>query len=132
LMKRTLELGEQYQDRTYQVLKEAAEKTGALTFPHVPQRAIEIAYMSTKGIYALPILENSSKRLAFRIAGCSTYSLLVHECGRQVAETLPCRYACLAACHTVCQELGIDTDVVMEASAPKDGSCQFALNKRTR
>ena len=35
-MKRTLDLSDKYPDRTYEILKAAAEKTGALTFPHIP------------------------------------------------------------------------------------------------
>jgi hypothetical protein len=128
-MKRSLELGEQYPDRTYEVLKAAAEKTGALNFPHAPQRAIEIAYCSTKGILGLPIVENNSRRLVYRMKDCPTYSALRDRCGQEVANTLPCQYACLAGCDTLKQELDLTINIEMEASIPKDGFCQFALNR---
>jgi hypothetical protein len=128
-MIRTLELSDQYPDRTYEVLKEAAQKTGALTFPHIPQRAIEIAYTSTKGIYEMPIVENNPQRLVYKMINCSTYQNLIEVCGHDVAKTLPCRYACLSACETLKQELGLAIEIVMEASTPEDGFCQFAMNK---
>jgi len=128
-MKRTLELGERYPDRTYEVLKAAAEKTGALTIPHAPQRAIEIAYCSTKGILALPIVENNSRRLVYRMVKCPTYSALANKCGQEVANALPCKYACLAGCETLKQDLGLGVNIEMEAATPEDGFCQFAMNK---
>ena len=128
-MKKSLELGDQYPDRTYDVLKAAAKKTGAIAFPHMPQRAIEIAYCSTKGILGLPIVENNSRRLVYRMKDCPTYSALIERCGQEVANTLPCQYACLAGCDTLKQELDLTVKIEMEASSPKDGFCQFALNK---
>ena len=129
-MKRTLELSDRYPDRTYEVLKEAAEKTGALTFPHLPQRAIEIAYTSTKGIYKMPIVENNPQRLVYKMVDCSTYQNILDDCGQDVAKTLPCRYACLSACETLKQDLGLEVEIVMEAATPEDEFCQFAINKK--
>ena len=34
-MKKTLQRGEEYPDRTYQVLREVADQTGELLFPHI-------------------------------------------------------------------------------------------------
>ncbi|MBT3311927.1 MAG: hypothetical protein HN737_03600 [Desulfobacterales bacterium] len=127
-MIKTLELGEKYTDQTYEVLKEAAKKTGAIAFPHIPQRALEIAYTCTKGIRELPIVENNPGRLAYKMVNCSTHKYLVEQCGRETADMLPCRYACLKACETLKKELGIMVDIVMEASTPKDGFCQFSLS----
>ena len=43
LMTRAIELGEKYSDRTYEVMKEVAKKTGVGPFPHVPQRFLELS-----------------------------------------------------------------------------------------
>lgn len=128
-MRRTLELGEAYPDRTYEILKEAVDDTGEMKFPLVLQRFIEIAYLGTQRFRILPIVENWSGRLVYRVKDCYTYRTEVEKCGQEVAGSLPCRYACLAACHTALEGLGLDAAVDMEAAMPKDGCCQFALNR---
>ncbi|MDD5311830.1 MAG: hypothetical protein PHO26_02190 [Dehalococcoidia bacterium] len=128
-MRRTLKLGEEYPDRTYEILKEAVDKTGEMKFPLVLQRFIEIAYLGTQQFRILPIVENWAKRLVYRVKDCYIYKLEVEKCGQEVAGSLPCRYACLAACKTALDGLGLDAAVEMEATMVKDGACQFALNR---
>jgi hypothetical protein len=128
-MRRTLQLGEEYPDRTYEVLKEAVDQTGEMKFPLILQRFLEIAYLGTQQFRILPIVENWSKRLVYRVKECYTFKTEVEQCGQEVANTMPCRYACLAACKTALSGLDLDAVVKMEAIMVKDGYCQFALNK---
>jgi hypothetical protein len=128
-MHKTLRLGEEYPDRTYEMLKEAIDKTGEMKFPLVLQRFIEIAYLSTQQFRVLPIVENWARRLVYRIKDCYTFRSQVERCGQEAANLLPCRYACLAACKTALEGLGLDATVKMEATMVKDGYCQFALNR---
>jgi len=130
-MKQSLKLGETYPDRTYEVLKMAIDKAGGnyFKFALLPQRFIEIAYLSTQDIPSLPIIENNPQRLVYRMVECKTYNTLKDKCGEAVAKQLPCRHACLAACKTIHKELDIDADIVMEASMPEDGYCQFAARR---
>jgi hypothetical protein len=128
-MRRVLQLGEEYPDRTYEVLKEASDRTGEMKFPLILQRFIEIAYLSTQQFRILPIEENWSERLVYKVKDCYTYKTEVEQCGKQVAETLPCRYACLAACKTALSGLDLDASIEMEATLVKDGYCQFAMNR---
>ncbi|MBW2324083.1 MAG: hypothetical protein JRF41_11315 [Deltaproteobacteria bacterium] len=101
-IRQSQKLGEEYPDRTYEVLLEAIDKTGGyLRFALAPQRFLEIAYLSTQEISILP----------------------------EVANLLPCRHACLTACETLHRDLGIDALVQMEAQIPKDGYCQFAARR---
>jgi len=129
LMLKTIQLGETYPDRTYEILKEAVDDTEEMKFPLVLQRFIEIAYLSTQQFRILPIIENWSRRLVYRVKDCYTFRTEVEKCGQEIANSLPCRYACLTACKTALEGLGLDAAVGMEANMVKDGCCQFALNR---
>jgi len=129
LMKRAVQLGEEYPDRTYEVIKAAAQKTGSFAFPHIPQRFIEIAYLSTQPIMKLHIVENSPQRLIYQLESCATFDALKQRCGDEVASLLPCRYACLAACDTLFKGLGMPMELIMAASMVSDGYCQFMVTK---
>ena len=49
-MRKVMQLGEEYPDRTMEVVKESIDHDGNqfLVFPHIPQRYIEIAYLATQ------------------------------------------------------------------------------------
>lgn len=129
-MQKTYQLGEEYPDRTYEVLKEAIDKTGGwLKFALLPQRFIEIAYLSTQDISVLPIIENNPERLIYRMVNCSTFDSLKAKCGEATANSLPCQHSCLEACRTIHNELNIDAKIEMEAKIPEDGHCQFAARR---
>lgn len=126
-MKRVLQLGEEYPDRTYEMLKEAVDKTGELVFPLVVQRFVEIAYLSTHQLRKLPIVENWSRRLVYQVPDCVTFKLLKEKCGDEVAGRVPCRHGCLSAARTACEELNVEATVKMETSSSEDGLCQFVI-----
>jgi len=129
-IRRSLQLGEEYPDRTYEVLKAAIDKTGGYyKFALVPQRVLEIAYLGTQDIFTLPIVENNAFRLIYRMVDCSTFKTMKEKCGEDVANLLPCKHACLTALETLHRDLDIDAIIDMEASMVKDGYCQFAIRK---
>ena len=125
-MKRTLELGERYTDQTYEILKTAIKKTGSLKFPHVPQRFIEIAYLSIQPFRELNVVENNQYRFIFRIDNCSIFKALKETCGEEVAKQMPCKHACLTASETLYKDLDMKTSVSMDASMAENEYCQFA------
>ena len=130
LMRRTVQLGEEYPDRTYEVLKEAVDHLdGYYKFALVPQRFLEIAYSSIFELRNLPIMENSPRRLAYRITDCPIYQALAAKCGGEVAKLMACKHICLTAVDVLHQDLDLDAIVRMEASLPKDGYCQFSASK---
>jgi hypothetical protein len=129
LMKRSIELGEKHSDTTYETLKKAIEKTGCLYFPLVPQRFVEIAYLSTQPIYTLPIVQNNGEKLIYKLAMCDTYKSVKEKCGEDVADRLPCKYACLGALETVFKDFNIDVTIGMDATMPEDDFCQFSATK---
>lgn len=129
---RVIDLGESYMDRTYEILRQAIDQTGSPAFPLIPQRFIEIAYLSTQRISTLPIIENNISRFIFRVDNCRTYQALLDKCGQSLAESLPCRHGCLNLCGGIMEGLdleGIKTE--MPAITPEQGNCQFLL-KNTR
>ena len=110
-------------------VKKAIEKTGCLYFPLVPQRFVEIAYLSTQPIYTLPIVQNNGEKLTYKLAMCDTYKSVKEKCGEEAAGLLPCRNACLAALETVFKDLNIDVTIGMDATMPVDDFCQFSATK---
>jgi len=126
-IRKSQKLGEEYPDRTYEVLLEAADSLdGYLRFALVPQRFLEIAYLATQDFQHLPIIENNQYRLVYRLKQCKTYEQLKDKCGDEIADTLPCRHACTTACDVLHRDLEVDAKVEMQAEMPKDGYCQFA------
>jgi hypothetical protein len=126
-IRKSHKLGEEYPDRTFEVLLEAIDSTdGYLRFALVPQRFLEIAYLATQDFPHLPIIENNQKRLIYRLKQCKTYEKLKETCGDELADSLPCRHACTTACEVLHRDLEVDAKVEMQAEMPKDGYCQFA------
>lgn len=125
-MDRTLELGEEYADRTYQALKAAVAKTGEMGFPLLGERFIEIAYLSTQPIYSLPIVEASRNAFTFKMVFCDTITELREQCGDQLADRLPCRKACMAAVERAFTANGYPVDVRQDASIIGGEFCQFS------
>ena len=129
-MKKALQLGEEYPDRTYEVLREAADQTGELLFPHILQRFIEFAYLGTQQFRKLPVVENWARRLVYKVTDCHTFNTLKEKCDPEVVALLPCRHACLAAAHTACRELKLEATVDMDATMVKDGCCRFVITRK--
>jgi len=73
LIRKIIQLGTEYPDRTYEIPKEAADQTDELVFPLVLQRFIETTYLSTQQFRMLPIVENWAHRLVYKITDCYTF-----------------------------------------------------------
>ena len=129
---RSIELGETYMDRTYEIMKEALDQTGTPIFPLVPQRFIEIAYLGVQDSATLPIIENNSKRLIFRVEDCKTYREIIRNCGEETARLMPCRHGCLALCRAILTDLEIEgASEEITAQIPGQGYCEFTLVKKS-
>jgi hypothetical protein len=128
--RRCVELGETYMDRTYEILKEAIDQTGSPAFPLVPQRFLEIAYLGVQDFATLPIIENNSKRLIYRVEDCKTYREIGRNCGEDTARMLCCRHGCLALCRSAISGLQLEgVSEEMAAQTPEQGYCEFVLVK---
>ena len=130
LMVRVIELGEKYSDRTYEVIKEVAEKAGVGTFPHMCQRFLEIFNMGTQR-KALTVVVSNASQLTHRVGPCVFLNAVKERCGEDVAKLLTCKHIDLSALEALYNNLNLSVDVRMEASVPSEGYCQFAALQKT-
>lgn len=132
LTERSVALGEEFADRTYEVLQAAQERTGNDGWPFLGQRALEIIFLSSQPIYTLPIVENSAYRFTWKLALCETFQQIENELGPELARRLPCQAGCLAATERAFAKFGFDVDVTAEARMPDDEYCQFTAPRVPR
>lgn len=131
LMQRSYELGEENPDRTYEVIKEAAESTGSFTFPLVPQRFIEIALLSVQHISTVPVIVNNAQQLVFRVNDCKIYQQIKDKSGEEMARRMACKSGCLKACETIFAQFGFnDVLIGMNAATNPDGFCEFKIARK--
>lgn len=136
LMERTYELGSkpEYSDRIYELMQIAAKDTGGeVRFPHVPQRFIEIAYLSVHFMGILRIRVNNMKELTFTVneKHCGIYGHLKEGLSEDELKTLPCQEACMTSVTRIFELLKMDGVTVSQTEKmPEVGVCTFcALNK---
>ncbi len=130
-MRRTIQLGEEYSDRTIEMVMETVDRQGNqfLLWPHVPQRFVEIAYLSTQNFLKVPITLNNMEQLSYRIPQCALFSKIKEKCGDEVADLMTCKTYCLTALETLRRDLELDAIIDMLASTAKDGYCEFSMRK---
>jgi len=130
LMTRTMELGEKYSDRTYEVIKGVAEKTGVGPFPHASQRFLEIFNMGTQHS-VLKVMVSTRSQFTHRVGPCVFLNAIKEKCGEDVANLLTCKHIDLSALETLYNNLKLPVNVRMEASIPSEGYCQFTAIRKT-
>jgi len=130
-MRRTMQLGDEYSDRTIEMILETVDRSGNqfLIWPHVPQRFIEIAHLSTQQFLKLPFVLNSAAELAYRVPQCLLFNTIKEKCGDEVANLMTCKNGCLKALETLRSDMELDAVIDMAASTAKDGYCEFSMKK---
>lgn len=130
-MKRTIQLGEEYSDRTIEMVLESVDHQGNqyMIFPHVMQRFVEIAYLSTQEFLKVPITLNNKDALQYRIPRCALFGKIKEKCGEEVANLMTCKNCCLTALATAQKHTEIDMLIEQLASTAKDGFCEFSMKK---
>jgi hypothetical protein len=130
-MSKTIQLGDEYSDRTYEVVLETVDRSGEqyMLFPHVHQRFIEIAYLSTQDFMKLPITLNNMFDLAYRVPQCALFNKIKEDLGEECANQMTCKNYCLSALDTVKNHLDIDVLINQGASTATDTYCQFSMKK---
>lgn len=133
-MRRTYELSikPEYLDHTYEMIKQAAKKTGQLLFPHEAQRFIEIAYLSVHLMSGVNIYIANAQELGYKVQDgkCSIYEALKEGLSSSELQALPCKVACLTALQTLFKLLDMSIDISMPSKMPKDGFCLFCARKK--
>jgi len=130
-MRRTMQLGEEYSDRTIEMIMESIDRQGNqfMAWPHVPQRFVEIAYLSTQDFLKVPITLNNIEVLEYRIPQCALFGKIKEKCGDDVANLMTCKNYCLKALETMRRDLELDALIDMPKSTAKDGYCEFSMKK---
>jgi hypothetical protein len=113
-------------DRTGEIMYQVADKTG-IRFPSVPQRLLELGFMSTRPLDKLTVIETNPKALVLRIPSCTAYNEIKQKLGEEKAGDLPCRHACLLNSITLFEQLGIAAEFRNTAKANEKGYCEFAF-----
>ena len=124
-------MGDEYSDRTIEIILETVDRQGKqfMIFPHVLQRYIEIAYLSTQDFLKLPVTLNNMDELAYRIPKCALYSKIREKVGEDFAKQMTCQHYCLTALGVIQKQTDIDVLVDQPASTAKDGFCEFSMRK---
>ena len=130
-MQKTIQLGEEYSDRTIEVVLESVDRQGSqfMVWPHIPQRFIEIAYLGTQAFLKVPITLNNSEALEYRIPQCALFGAIKEKCGDEVANLMTCKDYCLTALDTVCKHQEIEVITSMPKNTAADGFCEFLMKK---
>lgn len=129
LIKKSIELGEENKDRTYELLMKAAEKTGELKFPLFPERYIELAYLSIQPFKRLWINSNSPEVFSYKIENCSLYNAIENNCGKDASEKMICQETCFAILEEAFRYFDFDIKSVMESNMAEDESCVFKVER---
>ncbi|MFC1821746.1 hypothetical protein ACFL9T_03500 [Thermodesulfobacteriota bacterium] len=125
---RSLQLGDEYSDRTYEMILETVDQTTTYKFPLLPQRFLEIAYLSTQGLYAFPVRINSHKLMRFEISDCKIFEGLKNQCSEEDIKGVPCRAACESLIKTVCSHYDCDVNVEADTDPVGENKCVFAVH----
>ena len=130
-MRKTMQLGEEYSDRTIEMVKESVDRQGNqfMIWPHVPQRFVEIANLATQEFLKVPITLNNQWDLSYRIPQCALFNKIKENSGEEVANKMTCKSYCLTSLRTLFNDLDIDTVIDTEAETAKDGYCEFLMHK---
>lgn len=130
-MRKTMQLSEEYPDRTIEMVKESVDRQGTqfMLWPHVPQRFVEIAYLSTQEFLKVPITLNNLEVLEYRISQCALFNKIKEKSGDAVANLMTCKDYCLKALETLRRDLELDAIIDMAKSTAKDGYCEFSIKK---
>jgi len=130
-MQKTIQLGEEYSDRTIEIIFESVDRKGNqfMIFPHVPQRFIEIAYLGTQDFMKVPITLNNLETLEYRIPQCALFRAIKEKCGDEVANQMTCRDYCLSALETVRKHVDMEAIINQAKTTAADGYCEFSMRK---
>ena len=130
-MQKTIQLGEEYSDRTIEVVMESVDRQGNqfMVWPHVPQRFIEIAYLATQKFLKVAITLNNAEALEYRIPQCALFGAIKEKCGDDVANLMTCKDYCLTALETVRRHQEMEVLVDMPKDTAADGFCEFSMRK---
>lgn len=129
LGQRALQLGNEYSDRTYELILEMVDNTGSYKFPLLPQRFLEIAYLSVMDLFAFPVRINSHTCICFEINDCKINKAIQDGCSKEICSEVPCKAICFNLIKTICSYFDFDVNIDATISPSEKNSCLFYVNK---
>jgi hypothetical protein len=129
LARKALVLGQDYKDRTYEIIMEVGSQTGSGLFPHALERFLEIAYLAIQPIEAMDIQINSCFQLTYRLHSCIVFESLSQKTNKSIINELPCQNTCIALCKTLSNDLNLGVAVNADLMMIRDSCCQFSLKR---
>jgi len=127
LAHKALQLGDEYSDRTYEVMLEMIDRTGSYKFPLLPQRFLEIAYLSIQDFFAFPVRINSSSILCYEINDCKVFEELKSRCPREALDVVPCKAACINLIKTIVGHFDLDVNIDAINEPLENKQCVFTI-----
>ena len=130
LAQRSLQLGSEYSDRTYEILLETIDQAGgAYKFPLLPQRFLEIACLSVQELYALPVRANSNHLLRYQINDCKIFRELESTCSGDILKEIPCKAACINLIKGIFEHFDFDVTIEAQTDQIEEKVCVFSILK---
>jgi hypothetical protein len=129
LAHRALQLGDEYSDRTYEVMLEMIDRTGSYKFPLLPQRFLEIAYLSIQDLFAFPVHINSNDILCYEIVDCKVFEELKSKCPGKTLDEVPCKAACINLIKTIVGHFDLDVNIDAINEPLENKRCVFTIHK---
>jgi hypothetical protein len=130
-MRKTIQLGDEYFDRTIEMVLETVDRQGKqfMIFPHVLQRYVEIAYLATQDFLKVPITLNNMEELSYRIPKCALYKKIGEKAGEDFAKLMTCKDYCLSALAVAQKQTNVDVLIDQPMETAKEGFCEFTMHK---
>ncbi len=131
-MTRTMQLSDEYPDRTIEMVMESVDRQGKqfMIFPHLHQRYAEVGNLAVQDFLKVPVTLNNAVDLAYRIPRCSVYGKIKDKCGEAFAKNMTCSQFCLAGLAEIQKKISsVDVMIGQPASTAKEGFCEFSMHK---
>jgi len=131
-MKRTIQLGDEYSDRTIEMILETVDRQGKqfLIYPHVYQRYVEIANLAVQDFLKVPITLNNEVALEYKIPRCTVYARIKEKAGEAFAKHMTCSQFCMTGLAAIQKQLNAaEVMIDQPAKTAKEGFCEFRVRK---
>ena len=131
LMRRVIQLSDEYSDRTIEVVMESVDRQGNqfLIFPHLPQRYVEVGVLGTQPFLKVAIVLNNVNTLAYRVPQCALYAQITEQVGGDFASKMTCSNYCMATLETIRKDVNLDVINEQSAFTATDGYCEFYMKR---
>ena len=123
-MARTIQLSDEYPDRTIEMVMESVDLQGKqfMIFPHLHQRYVEIGTLAVQDFLKVPITLNNAVDLEYRIPKCGVYARIKEKAGEELAKAMTCSQFCMAGLEAIQKKISsVDVIIGQSAKTAKEG-----------